>query len=165
MNGPTIYEVLETMPPLKHCGDQPENSEVVKWLTTKPELQKWLFRKAVWSGRIRYDAQAGRWIGVGKEEGKRKDAARLELRALKKQAKEQKKADEKAAVKERRAKEKEDEQLAMNGVITAWKGSGLGYAELGKRLGVSTTTAWKLDRKLNMATPLPMSLTTAVELE
>lgn len=59
---------MSTMPPLPHsvAGQvfDIENSEVVKWLISQPQLKQWIFDKAVGSERIKYNGESGLWCGV-----------------------------------------------------------------------------------------------------
>lgn len=61
-------EILADMPPLRHSNSGPYDvtkSEVVAWLVKSPWAMEHLFQQARLTGRIRYDAEAGVWRGIG----------------------------------------------------------------------------------------------------
>lgn len=56
--------------PLGAEGFDITRSEVVRWMTSKPELLQLLFNTVVQSGAIRYNHAMQVWEGVSKEEDK-----------------------------------------------------------------------------------------------
>ncbi len=62
-------EVVSKMPRLSHWKDRGEpfryeDSEVVKWIMSQPEIPRWIFDKARNMGCIVYDEESGCWEGV-----------------------------------------------------------------------------------------------------
>ena len=68
---PKRFEVVKTMPPLKHNpeGDfDPQNSEVIKWLISQPDILNYIFDAVRGNGRrespIFYDCDTQTWRGI-----------------------------------------------------------------------------------------------------
>lgn len=63
---------MSTMPPLRHSVDgQPfdiNQSAVMNWILSQPDIKQWIFDKVKSSERIAYDASTRCWRGV--ERGK-----------------------------------------------------------------------------------------------
>ena len=63
---------VANMPPLYHTlpGEEydPEKSEVLKWLSTRPELISYLFSRVRNFKEVAYDPETGIWQGINWEE-------------------------------------------------------------------------------------------------
>jgi hypothetical protein len=61
------YAVARNMPPSRHklpgCEFAWSTSAVIEWLTSRPEIQSYLFSKVRQSGAIIYDPETGTWSG------------------------------------------------------------------------------------------------------
>ncbi|BBB91033.1 MAG TPA: hypothetical protein PKA28_10700 [Methylomusa anaerophila] len=64
-------EVAKLLPPLKHSFEGKEfdikNSEVMQWLTKRPEILNYVWNNIKNSGAVVFDSQAGKWQGIDYE--------------------------------------------------------------------------------------------------
>lgn len=70
MNQKQFMDMISTMPPLPHSVEgKPfdiEDSETVKWVMELPGLKDWVWRKALGTGRLKFDPVTRKWVGVSK---------------------------------------------------------------------------------------------------
>ena len=83
MNNQDFAKVMSTMPPLKHSrlGEafDIERSEVVKWILAQPGVKDWVWRRAMHTKHVEYDAATGTWHGVRKGPRGRPKKIRAEI--------------------------------------------------------------------------------------
>lgn len=68
MKSKRVQKAIESMPPLSHYPDRTQpfswsDSEVVRFITSRPEVQQYLFEHAKEKGFISFDSTTLKWVG------------------------------------------------------------------------------------------------------